>query len=186
MMSSVEVLVCDKDDLLWDEYYLLLMRRYQDLGLPYQFDMMLSFIGNPIVSGNALIVRTLDSVETIGAMGFVFGTGADYFTDESICQIEIVYIESHWRHTRVLALMLLKFVEYIKKRHRFVERIQFWSPADRPDLHRLFTKFCDCIKTNERNFGRISLYQTTTTRISEYVRKFQKVALQGEYNVDHD
>lgn len=180
MNSTVQVLLCDSDDQLWDEYFLLLMRRYEDLGLPYDFDMTLSFIGNPIVSGNAFIARSLQSGETIGALGFVFGSGADQYTDESLCQIEVLYIEEGWRHTKLLAQMLLEFVEFEKHRHRPIERIQFWSPADRSDLHRMFTKFSDCIRTNEKSFGRISLYQSTMDRIAKYAQRFQQRITQVE------
>lgn len=179
MKLTTGVMVCGKDDRAWDEYFLLLMRRYADLGLPYDFGMTLSFIGNPIVSGNALIALAPGGGQAVGALGFVFGTGADEFTDETVCQIEIVYVEPPWRHTGVLAELLLKFSEYIRQHHPAAEHIQFWAPADRPDLHRMFAKFSDCVKTNDKPFGRISLYKTTVARVADYARRFQRRAREG-------
>src|SRR5690554_3118982 len=121
MKSAVKVLTCDQNDELWDEYFLLLMRRYEDLGLPYPFDMTFSFIGNPIVSGNALIVQTEDSGDTIGAIGFVFGTGEDQYTDDSVCQVEALYIEPRWRR-KVTAMMLLEFIACLYQGQHQVER----------------------------------------------------------------
>lgn len=177
MKSALQVLACNRVEGLWDEYFLLLMRRYDDLGLPYPFDMTFSFIGNPIISGNALIARKADSEETIGALGFVFGTGEDQYTDESVCQIEAVYVEPGWRQTKAAVWLLMEFVALLKNRQPPVERIQFWAPADRPDLHRLFSKFSDCIRTNEKSFGRISLYETTLERLAAYADRFRPLTM---------
>lgn len=173
MRTSVEILRCGRDDLLWDDYFLLLMRNYPDLGLPYPFDMTLSFVGNPICAGDALIARNAKSGETVGALGFVFGTGADEYTDRSVCQVEALYVKPGWRQTAVPALLLLHFADYLEQCRPGIERIQFWSPADLPALDRLFRKFSEGIKTSEKSFGRIRLYETDVHRIAAYAQPFR-------------
>jgi hypothetical protein len=164
-MPMIEIRVCEKDERLWEAYILLLMRRYEELGLPYDDEMTLSFIGNPILGGNALIARDKETGHTVGVLGFVYGTGADYFEDDSTCQVEVIHIEQPWRHTKLFVTIILTLVAYLERQRPGTTRIQFWSPADRHDLNRIFGKLCTLIKTNEKSFGRISLFQTNTSTI---------------------
>jgi len=161
----IELLVCNKNERLWEEYFLLLMNHYEELRLPYDAEMTLSFIGTPILEGNAMIARLKETNETVASLGFVFGTGADGYEDHSICQVEIIYIEHVWRQTKLFVSMLLAFADFLEHKHPSTKVIQFWSPADQDDLNRLFMKFSEPIKTSEKSFGRIHLYQTTPERI---------------------
>src|SRR5690606_21802189 len=112
-VKSIQLDTCDENDQLWEEYLLFLMRHYEELGLPYDFEMTLSFIGNPMWEGNALIAREQMTETVLGAIGFVFGTGADQFEDKDICQVEIVYIDKVWRRSPLFLRMLSSFATYL-------------------------------------------------------------------------
>lgn len=175
-MKTIELLFCGKEEQRWEEYLLFLLRRYDELGLPYDHEMTLSFIGSPYLGSDALLAQLKGTGETIGALGFVFGTGEDFFDNDSICQVEIIYIDKQWRHTKLFGSMLVTFAKYLEQQHPAASLIQFWSPADRQDLNKLFAKFSDLIKTNDKSFGRVSLYQTNTKRILLSTAGFAKIS----------
>lgn len=164
-MKSICIEYCERNENLWEDYFLFLMRHYEELGLPYDFEMTFSFIGIPLMSGNAIIVRESSAQAIVGAIGFVFGTGLDQFEDTTICQVETIYIDQKWRRKLLFPTLLYAFASYLKRNQPQVQRIQFWSSADRPDLTRLFSKFSTLIKINDKPFGKICLYHTDTERI---------------------
>lgn len=164
-MKSILIEYCERNENLWEDYFLFLMRHYEELGLPYDFEMTFSFIGNPLLAGNAIIVRESNTQAIVGAIGFVFGTGQDQFEDQTICQVETIYIDPEWRRKSLFLTLLYTFVSYLQRNHPQVQRIQFWSAADRHDLHRLFSKFSTLMKVNDKPFGKIGFYQTDPDRI---------------------
>jgi len=162
------LVLCNQEQALWDEYFMLLLQHYEELSLPYDFEMSFGFIGNPILQGNALVAIDPDTGLAVAALGFVFGTGADRFENAQICQVEAVCISQAYRHTMLFYAMLRRFAHSMAEQYPDTSAIQFWSPADRCDLRRLFGKFCDKIKTNEKSFGRIDLFQTDVPRLLAY------------------
>lgn len=181
-VKAIGIEYCNRTENLWEDYFLFLMRHYEELGLPYDFEMTLSFIGNPILAGNAIIAREQATKTIVGAIGFVFGTGGDQFEDHTICQVETVYIDKRWRRKPLFLTLLCTFASYLKREHPRVQRIQFWSPADRPDFVQLFEKISTLMKMNDKPFGSICLYHTDTERILAVCSKYmERRSVHGEH-----
>ncbi|WP_281884945.1 hypothetical protein [Paenibacillus sp. YYML68] len=168
---SIEWKLCNQDEGCWDEYLLLLLHHYEELSFPYGFEMALSFIGNPMVAGNALIAQERESGRTVAALGFVFGTGQDYYENERVCQLEALYIASVHRGSALYLTMLRQLVTTLQERYTQTETIQFWAPSDREDLRRLFGACFELVKTNEKDFGRIDLFTSTVDRLAAFCKR---------------
>lgn len=170
-MTAIQVLLCGEDEALWDEYFLLLMERYAELTLPYGFRMAFSFIGDPILQGDALLVRDADG-RTAGALGFVFpdeGNGGP--SAARICQVEAVYLREDLRHATTFYRLLQAFSAYLAEWAPEADTIRFWSPADRADLRRLFGRRCRLVATSEKEFGRIDRFETSPSQLARYTSR---------------
>ena len=108
-----------------------LIRHHDELGLPYAFPHKLSFIGSPLLHGKALLMIDEASYEFVGASGFVYGTGADEFTDRSLCQIEIAFLRQDARCTMTFIRGLRALLELIRGEagDTDVLTVQFWLTA---------------------------------------------------------
>lgn len=169
-MTAVTFSSCGPNDALWDEYFLLLMEHYPELTLPYDFPEAFSFIGDPIVQGDALLIRDADG-RTLGALGFVFP--GETPSSARTCQVESLYLSPVARQPTTLYRLLQAFSAYMAQRVPQVEIIQFWSPADREDLRRLFMKCSRLVKTNEKDFGRIDLFECHPAQLAEYASRWR-------------
>lgn len=171
-MTSLDVIRCGQDDALWADYFLLLMAHYPELTLPYTFPEAFSFIGNPIIQGDALLVRE-PGVRTVGGLGFIFLS--DAHTNASICQVESLYLCEDARKATTLYRLLHIFSAYLSEHASTVETIRFWSPADREDLRKLFGKCCQLVKTNEKDFGRIDLFECHPAHLAQYTSRLRSM-----------
>ncbi|GIQ67782.1 hypothetical protein DUZ99_02690 [Xylanibacillus composti] len=171
-MASLAFVSCGEDDALWDEYFLLLMEQYPGLSLPYGFPVAFSFIGDPIVRGDALLVREADG-RTAGAIGFIFPDDAP--AAARVCQVEALYLREEVRHASTLYRLLQALSAYLAERAPLVETIQFWSPADREDLRRLFGKCSQLVRTSVKDYGRIDLFKTSAADFAQYTSRCRGV-----------
>ncbi|HZG85590.1 hypothetical protein [Paenibacillus sp.] len=168
-MTPFTYMLCGEDDALWDDYFLLLMGRYAELKLPYEFRVAFSFIGDPIIQGDALLVRDADG-RTAGVLGFIFLDGEDG-TPAAVCQAEALYLREEVRGSAAFFRLLQAFSAYLAEQAPGAGTIRFWSPADRADLRRLFGKFCRLVKTNDKSYGRIDLFETSPARLEQYTSR---------------
>jgi len=167
-MRRYEFETCGDDDARWDDYFLLLMEGYGELSLPYGFPVAFSFIGDPIMRGDALLARD-ESGRAVGALGFVFQEDSNETPSiPRICQAEALYLREEARGGATLYRLLRAFSAYLAEWAPETETIRFWSPADRPDLRKLFAHCCRHVKTNEKDFGRIDLFETNPARLAQY------------------
>lgn len=169
-MASLTFISCGEDDALWDEYFLLLMEQYPELTLPYGFPEAFSFIGDPIIQGDALLVREADA-RLAGALGFVFPD--DVPAAARLCQVEALYLREEVRNAVTLYRLLQAMSAYLAERATLVEVIRFWSPADREDLRRLFGKCCQLVRTTVKDYGRIDLFETTATDFAQFTSRWR-------------
>ncbi len=59
-----------------DELYIqFLLEHHNNLNLPYEFAVKLSFLSSPLIAGKAMLILREEPYEVVGAAGFVFGTG---------------------------------------------------------------------------------------------------------------
>jgi hypothetical protein len=167
-MTRYEFVTCGDDDARWDDYFLLLMEGYGELSLPYGFPVTFSFIGDPIMQGDALLARD-ESGRTVGALGFIFREdGCGMSSIPRICQAEALYLREEARGGATLYRLLQAFSAYLAEWAPETETIRFWSPADRRDLRTLFGRCCRHVKTSEKDFGRIDLFETSPARLATY------------------
>lgn len=115
-----------------DTYMKFLIRHHDDLGLPYDFPIKLSFLASPLVYGKALLVFDEDDFEVVGAAGFVYGTGADEFQDRARCQVEIVFLRKEVRRGTAFARGLRALLELMRNEAEGAEvrDVQFWLTAE--------------------------------------------------------
>ncbi|WP_309121233.1 hypothetical protein [Paenibacillus sp.] len=167
----IEIVQCGDDDERWDEYFLLLMEHYGELTLPYGFRVAFSFIGNPIIEGDALLVRDADG-RTKGVLGFTFPDEGDGMPSAArVCQAEALVLRKEARDATTYYRVLQAFSDYLSEWAPETETIRFWSPADRPDLRKLFGKCCRLVKTSEKEYGRIDLFETDPAALARFTMR---------------
>ncbi|HZG78135.1 MAG TPA: hypothetical protein VEZ72_19945 [Paenibacillus sp.] len=171
-MTRYRFETCGDDDARWDDYFLLLMERYGELSLPYGFPVAFSFIGDPIVQGDALLARDEEG-RTAGALGFIFREDGEETGVPRICQAEALYLREEARGGATLYRLLQAFSAYLAEWAPETETIRFWSPADRADLRKLFGHCCRHVKTNAKDFGRIDLFETSPARLAAYTSRLK-------------
>ncbi len=167
-MTAWRFMSCGQDDALWDEYFLLLTKHYDELTLPYGFPIAFSFIGNPILQGDALLALDA-SGRTVGAIGFVFQENENFAP--LVCQAEAAYLRKEARGGATLYRLLQAFSDALAEQAPETEIIRFWTPADREDLRELFGKRCRHVKTSEMDCGRIDLFETDPSSLAAYTAR---------------
>lgn len=161
---------CGTDDALWDEYFLLLMKHYSELTLPYPFPEALSFIGDPIMRGDALLAFDSEG-RAVGALGFIFpGASA---SEARVCQAESLFILREARGAGTLYRLLQGLSAYLSEQAPLVDTIRFWSPADREDLRKLFGKRCRHVRTNVSDDGSVDRFETNPALIERDIFRWR-------------
>lgn len=163
---------CADSDPAWDRYLLFLLERVEELQLPYDFEMTFSFLGTPIALGDAFLVEDASSQETIAALGFVLGTGGQNYENRHVCQAEIMYIEPAYRGTRLFLRLVEYMVHVVDQGYPEVSLFQFWLPGGCIKRRALFEKLADRLKSGEKEYGPIDLYQVELPRLKELLSRF--------------
>lgn len=124
-----------------DTYLKILIRHQEDLGLPYDFPIKLSFLASPLAYGKALLAFDEDDFEVVGAAGFVYGTGADEFQDRSRCQVEIAFLRKDVRSGTSFVRGLRALLDLMRggTEGAEVRDVQFWLTGEQSRT-RLFAK----------------------------------------------
>ncbi|GIP33417.1 hypothetical protein [Paenibacillus sp. J2TS4] len=159
--------------LFYDKKYLeFLLEHYTQLNLPYSFPAALSFLASPILMEAEAFLCFNEDYETIGALGYIYGTGENQYEDTQVVQIQIVFLLEEYRRTRLFLQGLQYLTQYIAQLDREVREIRFWAPADN-DLRKLCTKVAERKTTAESVFGEIDEYRASFQAWHSYAAKFR-------------
>ncbi|WP_051236083.1 hypothetical protein [Paenibacillus pinihumi] len=143
-----------------DELYIqFLLEHHNNLNLPYEFAVKLSFLSSPLIAGKAMLILREEPYEVVGAAGFVFGTGPNQYEDKHVCQIETVFIRQEYRGTTLFLQGMRALAGLMKQENPAVSQVQFWAPAEIPELERLFTKFTALPGASRSIVNGLALYQ---------------------------
>jgi hypothetical protein len=151
-----------------------LLRHNTDLNLPYAFAVKLSFISSPLIFGKAMLILSDENYDVVGAVGFVYGTGANGYEDRHICQVEVAYLRPEYRRKTLFMQALLAVLDQIKAGSPVVEKVQFWVAEGQSDEERLFSKF-NALPGSERLLvNGMACYQIWYRELENYCRSFRK------------
>ncbi|WP_166238510.1 hypothetical protein [Paenibacillus turpanensis] len=151
-----------------------LLRHHAELNLPYPFAVKLSFLSSPLLFGKAMLILSEEDYDLVGAVGFVYGTGANAYEDRHICQVEVFYLRPEHRRQTLFVQVLLALLVRIKEGCKEVERVQFWVKEDQAEGNRLFSK-CILLPGSERHFvNDLVCYQIPFRELENYCLRFQK------------
>lgn len=158
----------------YKSYMEFLLQHHAELNLPYSFAMKLSFVGSPLIFGKAMLAYEEESYETVGAAGFVYGTGANEYEDRHVCQVEVAFIRTEYRRTSLFTLGLQSLIDLIKEGNPEVELVQFWAAADRTDTDKLFSRFGDLPGSTRSIVNDMAFYTVPFRELEAYCRRFER------------
>ncbi|MDF2661183.1 MAG: hypothetical protein K0Q94_3974 [Paenibacillus sp.] len=155
-------------------YIEFLLQHHAELNLPYSFAMKLSFVGSPLIFGKAMLAYEEESYETVGAAGFVYGTGANGYEDRHICQVEVAFILAEYRRTSLFVQGLRALIDLIREGNPEVEQVQFWTAADPTDTDKLFAKFSALPGSTRSVVNELAFYTISFRELEAYCRRFER------------
>lgn len=117
-----------------------LIHHHDQLNLPYSFASKLGFISSPLIFGKASLIFEEEAHRIIGAIGFVYGTGADHYEDRQVCQIETVFLLKEYRSSMLFPELLRRTLQLIHDGEPNVQTIQFWVDARQAEMTEMFSK----------------------------------------------
>lgn len=156
-----------------DAYITFLLEHHDDLNLPYEFAMKLSFMSSPLILGKALIVFDEHNYQVVGAAGFVYGTGANQYEDKHICQFEVAYIQQAYRRTTLFTQGLRVLVEAIKADNPAVTQVQFWTSTGQKELDKLMAKFTVLPCSSKSIVNNMAFYTIPFDELESYCNRLR-------------
>ncbi|MFC4402536.1 hypothetical protein [Gracilibacillus xinjiangensis] len=158
-----------------EAYTKFMLQYHHELNLPYSFAVNLSFVSSPLLFGKAMVVRSDEPYEIVGAAGFVYGTGANDYEDQHICQIEVAFLRKQYRNSFLFLYGLNALLEEMKIGNPGVKQIQFWTSAGDKDLERLFSKFSALPGSTKSVVNNLVLYTVLYHELEAYCQKFSRI-----------
>lgn len=140
-----------------DIYLTFLLEHDEELNLPYDFGTRLSFIASPLEFGKAILCFNDETREVIGAVGLVYGTGANDYEDTDVCQIEAAFIRKPFRRTKLFGRVLEYVTALLAKEG--VRQIRFCTPTGQSGLTRMLSKLGGDPQTIVTKLGALDAYQ---------------------------
>jgi len=165
---SLHFFVCEYSS-TFDNYLKFLLEHHSELNLPYDFAMKLSFISSPIVFGKVIVCVDEEEHSLEGVLGYVYGTGANDYQDQDVCQIEVAFCKSSLRSTPLFLRGLKYFTAFVSEDNKEVKQVQFWASAEDQRLRRLFSKI-DAMQRTE--VGQLDFYQVSLDALKSYCDRF--------------
>ncbi|SFE77448.1 hypothetical protein SAMN05216378_4030 [Paenibacillus catalpae] len=130
-----------------EKYIQFLLQNYEDLNQPYPFPVTLSYISSPLLmEGKAILCKNEDG-ETVGAMGYIHGTGEQDYEDTEVIQLQIVFLHQTRRGSRLLLRAAQFLAQHWDQVQQPPSEIRFWIPND-PSLLRLCSRFANRFTEN--------------------------------------
>jgi hypothetical protein len=161
-------------ELDFTSYIKFLLRHFTDLNLPYAFAVKLSFVSSPLIFGKAMLILSEEDYDVVGAVGFVYGTGANSYEDRHICQVEVAYLRPEYRRKPLFVQGLLALLGEIKAGSPDVETVQFWVAEDQSAEERLFYKF-NALPGSERHIvNGLACLQIRFRELEDYCLRFRR------------
>ncbi len=157
-----------------EAYMNFLLQHHEELQLPYSFSLKLSFMSSPLIMGRAMLVFSEEPYQIVGAVGFVYGTGANDYEDQHVCQIEIAFIEKLYRGSLLFSHGLQALIDLISVDNPDVQQIQFWASTDNKDLSKLFSKFSAWSGSTQTTVNNLILYTLSFPMLEAYCHHLRK------------
>ncbi|CAG7644306.1 hypothetical protein ACFQI7_09565 [Paenibacillus allorhizosphaerae] len=154
---------------MFDHYLTLLLEHHGELNLPYDFATKLCLIASPLMHGKVIVCVDEEEHRLEGAIGCVYGTGANDFTDQDVCQIEVAFLREPFRSTPLFMRGLKFLTAFVSEDNAAVRQIQFWGPGGHSGLRRLFSKIPDMQRTE---VGKLDFYKIELTALKQYCSRF--------------
>ncbi|RJX37235.1 hypothetical protein D3P09_23025 [Paenibacillus pinisoli] len=158
------------------KYLDFMLRHYDDLHMPYPFVVSFGMISSPTLLGREAIVCLNEENEAVGALGYIHGTGEKQYEDEHVVQIQAIYLDRHYRVTRLFLQMLQFLLHHLRHQPVPVTEIVFWT-GQTPSIQRIAAKLAILESETETEFGKLSAYRTKLTDLEAYLNKFRPLAL---------
>ncbi|KAB8130512.1 hypothetical protein F9U64_14300 [Gracilibacillus oryzae] len=179
---DVEFRTC-QSEMEFEAYIKFLLQYHQELNLPYSFAMNLSFVSSPLIFGKAMLIRSDEPYEIVGAAGFVYGTGANDYEDQHVCQVEVAFLQKQFRNTFLFLYSLDALLKEMKNGNPDVKQIQFWTAMDDEKLGRLFTKFSAVPGSTKSVVNNLVLYTVLFDELEAYCHQFSRILKRHEAHV---
>ncbi len=157
-----------------EAYMNFLLQHHNELQLPYSFALKLSFISSPLILGKALLIFNEEPYQIVGAAGFVYGTGANDYEDNHVCQVEIAFLQKDYQGTLLFIHGLLALIDLIKASNPDVQQIQFWASTDNKAIKRIFSKFSNWPGSTQSIVNHMTLYSLSFHELVLYGHRFRK------------
>jgi hypothetical protein len=123
-----------------EQYIQFLLQHYKELCLPYPFPVTLSYLSSPLLmEGESVLCRNEDG-ETVGAVGYIHGTGEQDYEDTEVIQLQIVFLHHSCRGSRLLLRTAQFLAQHWSQLKQPPSEIRFWIPSA-PTLLRLCSRF---------------------------------------------
>lgn len=161
-------------ELDYEEYMTFLLRHDAELNLPYPFAVKLGFLSSPLLFGKAMLVLSEEDYDVVGAVGFVYGTGANNYEDRQICQVEVMYLRPEHRRQTLFVQVLLALLAKLQEGGEAVERVQFWVKEDRTEENRLFSKALALPGSERHLVNGLFCYQIPYRELENYCLRFRR------------
>lgn len=131
--------ICNTEDAR-EKYIQFLLQHYEELNQPYSFPVTLSYISSPLLmEGTAILCTTVDG-ETIGALGYIQGTGEHDYEDVHIVQLQTVFLLKPFRGSRLFLRAIQFLAGHLAEQRLQPSEIRFWVPNE-PSLLKLCSRF---------------------------------------------
>lgn len=148
---------------------------YAKLNLPYPFSVSLGYIASPVLMQGEIFLAFDDDHQTIGCLSFIRGTAEENYSNREIVQIQLLYIDEHYRSSTLLRELLSMLVQCLRYLEEPVKELHFWTGAD-DQLQALITKrFSLQPRTYQSVYGTLHYYVMPFEGVGEYISTFPNI-----------
>ncbi len=114
-----------------------------------------------------------DEDELVGAIGYIHGTGEYNYENREIIQIQTVFIDEAYRHTRLFYRGLQFLAQHLQESAQPITELRFWAPAH-AELYQLFSKFAERTATTDHAaFGLLDEYRIRFLELLAYTNRMK-------------
>jgi hypothetical protein len=159
----------------YEAYARFVLQHHAELNLSYPFAMKLSFLASPLVLGKAMLVFSEETYEPVGALGAVYGTGANEYEDRQVCQLEVAYMKREHRRPGLFIQSLTRLLAAVQADNPDVERVQFWISAEHAGKDKLYSRFAALPGATVSAVNEHMLYAVAYRELAAYCRSFTRV-----------
>lgn len=161
---------------MYEQRYMeYVLDRYMQLDMPYPFSVSLGYLASPVLMNEEIFLALDDDHEIVGCLSLIKGTAAHNYENREVVQLQVIYIEPHYRASRVFLQLLQLLTQCLRYLEEPVTEIQFWTKNDEK-LRTLISKRMELQpQLHQSVYGPLHCYVIPYEKLENYLSAFPQV-----------